>query len=550
MGGTTGGGASRGGAVTQAVIDSGVSQGDDGGLDNGELNVELLQRSAEKLCRNADRTHGGFGAAPKFLHSMDLRFLLRSYRRFGMRDALEVVTLTLDKMAAGGIYDQLGGGFHRYSTDARWLAPHFEKMLYDNALLVPVYLEAWQVTQNEDYLRVVRETLDYVEREMTSPEGGFYSTQDADSEGVEGKFFTWSLAEIEEVLGTEEGHVFARCYDVSAHGNWEETNILNRPKTLAEQAKILGCEVADLERRLKSSRGKLMERREGRIHPGRDEKILTAWNGMMIAALSRAAGDGGVAVCGDGRSGGGVCAAEDEPAGGGLWHVHNKGESRVNGFLDDYACLIDGLIELHQTTRETRWLEEAVRLTEVMLQRFEDPQGGGLFYTSGDHEELIARQKELQDNATPSGNSMAAWVLLRLGRLCGRGEWEERGEKILRVIGPIARQYPSAAGQMLMALDFAVGPAYEIVVAESGEEIQDGSVWHFLQWEYLPNVLWLRREAGTGDEQISGPAAGVLRGKTARNGVATVYVCEKGMCGMPLTDLDSLRKRLQGGEVE
>ncbi|MGH7128801.1 MAG: thioredoxin domain-containing protein, partial [Planctomycetaceae bacterium] len=388
--------------------------------ERSELAESLLRGAERHLLRSADRRHGGFGGAPKFPHPMDLRVLLRCHARFGSQDALDVVNLTLDHMARGGIYDHLGGGFHRYSTDARWLVPHFEKMLYDNALLVPAYLEAHQATGNDDYARLVRETLDYVLREMMHLDGGFYSTQDADSEGVEGKFFVWSEDEIAEHLGPDDARVFNYCYDVTPRGNWEDTNVLNRIKTHAQAAKMLGLSEADLTATLDRCKRVLFEVRSQRVPPGRDEKILASWNGLMIAAMAQAGRILGEETYTDAATAAVEFLREAMIEDGRLLHAWKDERARFNAYLDDYACLIDGLAELYQTSFDAEHLESALALSERMIEQFGDSGGGGgFFFTSSDHESLIARNKDTQDAATPSGNAMAATALLKLARLTG-----------------------------------------------------------------------------------------------------------------------------------
>ncbi len=401
--------------------------------------------------RAADRAQGGFGGAPKFPHPMDLRLLLRTAKRFGTAEALEVAQLTLDKMAAGGIYDHLGGGFHRYSTDARWLAPHFEKMLYDNALLATAYVEAFQVTHEPRYAEVVRETLDYVLREMTDAAGGFYSTQDADSEGEEGKFFVWSEDEIVAVLGPDKARTFSYCYDVTPQGNWEGHNILNRVKTHAQAAKMLGLSESDLAATLAECRPQLFAVREKRVHPGRDDKILAGWNGLMISAMAQAG-----SVLGEARFTSAAVRAADfvlsrmRGPDGQLLHTFKDGTARLNAYLDDYAPLIESLLDVYQATFEAKYVDAAINLAEDMIARFGDADGGGFFYTPHDHEPLISRNKDLHDNATPSGNATAAGALLRLGQLCGRSDLEDLAQCTLNLLSGEMARVSMAAGQSLL----------------------------------------------------------------------------------------------------
>ncbi len=373
---------------------------------DGGLSLDQLWHAGGALERAYDHQHGGFGGAPKFPHPMDLRVLLRIWRRTGRDGLLTMVTRTLDKMAAGGIYDQLGGGFHRYSVDERWLVPHFEKMLYDNALLTTCYLEALQATGNTDYAELIRETLDYVLREMTGPEGGFYSTQDADSEGEEGKFYVWSAEEVRSVLG-ERFERFAYVYDVTPEGNFEGHNILNRPKTWEQCAKILGRDERALRAEMTECRAQLLAIREPRIRPGLDDKTLTSWNGMMIEAMAMAG-----AVLDEPRYSIAAARAAEflltkvRTADGHLAHCWRLGQARGDAFLDDYACLAGGLIALYEATFDERWIDEAARLMDYVLEHFHDP-AGGFYYTSDRHETLIARQKDVLDSSVPSGNATA-----------------------------------------------------------------------------------------------------------------------------------------------
>ncbi len=514
-------------------------------LPRSGLSLATLRGAMGQFLQRVDWQQGGFGGAPKFPHPMDLRVLLRCWRRFGDQEALDAVRLTLDKMASGGLYDQLGGGFHRYSTDAQWLAPHFEKMLYDNALLVPVYLEAFQATGNANDARVVRETLDYVLREMTQPQGGFYSTQDADSEGEEGKFFVWTEDEVLALLGPEDGRLFCDAYDVTPLGNWEGHNILNRPNV--GQVFNLPVQAGQVENlphdRLARCRAKLFDARSQRIAPGRDDKVLVSWNGLMIAAMSQAA-----AILGEPRYAEAASAAADfilanmRDADGRLLHSFKDGQARFNAYLDDYACLIDGLVDLYQATFEPRWLGIALDLAEQMLSRFEDPRGG-FFYTSIDHEQLVARVKDTQDNATPSGNGMAAYALVRLGTLTGRPQLLGRGYATLEAMSGQLDKFAMASGQSLLALDFVVGSTHEIVVVESVEATAEAALRELHQ-RFWPNKVVARRPGQMADNDLPASLRELLSGKQSSAGELTTFVCERGSCQSPLVGLDAWREFL------
>jgi uncharacterized protein YyaL (SSP411 family) len=499
------------------------------------LDVSLLEVAEDTRLRIADRVHGGFGQAPKFPHPMDLRLLLRTWKRFGRADARDVALLTLDKMAAGGIYDHLGGGFHRYSTDARWLVPHFEKMLYDNALLGSAYLDAFQATGEPRYATVVRETMDYVLREMTHPDGGFYSTQDADSEGEEGKFFVWTAAEVESVLGPEESRVFCYCYDVTPEGNWEGQNILNRVKTKAQAARVLGLSETDLEQLLTSSRQKLFARRERRVHPGRDEKILSGWNGLMIAAMARAG-----RVLDEPRFTAAAARSADfllkqlRTSEGRLLHVFKDGNARLAAYLDDYACAIDALVEVYQATFDPCYVAAAAELAHDLIARFSDEATGGFFYTAHDHEALIARSKDLHDSATPSGNGMAAYALLRLARLCGREDFETAGRHTLEMLSGEMARTTMGEGQALLALDDLLGPAYELVLSDGQSAADSDQVLRSINARFLPNAVVARRFSETDDSSIPPLLRTTLVDKKAIKGQPTLYVCERGTCRPPV----------------
>lgn len=510
--------------------------------DESELNESLLQSAVRALIGASDRDEGGFGAAPKFPHAMDLRVLLRAWKRFGDDEVLGIVTLTLDKMAGGGIYDQLGGGFHRYSTDHRWLAPHFEKMLYDNALLASCYLEGYQATGHADYARVVRETLDYVLREMTQPAGGFYSTQDADSEGVEGKFFVWSASEILDLLGAEDAGVFNESYDVSPNGNWEGTNILNRPVPLEQVAARHGKTADELAEVLAGCRQTLFEARAKRIAPARDDKVLVSWNGLMIAALSQAG-----AVLNESRYLEAAVAAADfvleqmTDESGRLLHSYQDGRARFNAYLDDYACFMDGLVELYQATFQPRFLDAALSLSDTMIQQFHGLGQGGFFYTSHDHEQLIARQKDAQDGATPSGNSMAATALLKLSRLCGRSDLEEIATRTLELFSGMITRHSMSAGQSLIALDFLLGPTREIVVVDGAEPDGGDALLQTLHESFLPSKVVARQGVSADGGPESAALVELLTGKQRTDGAATVYVCERGTCREPVVGVAEFR---------
>jgi hypothetical protein len=503
-------------------------------IDNSDAGPDesLLARAESSLHRIFDHANGSFGGAPKFPHPMNLRLLLRLWQRTDRAALKDMVTLTLDKMAAGGIYDQLGGGFHRYSVDARWLVPHFEKMLYDNALLASCYVEAFLATSNSDYARVARETLDYVLREMQHPDGGFYSTQDADSEGVEGKFFVWTPDEIRELLGDEAAKSFCRVYDVSESGNFEGENILNLPKPISVCARLLDRDEDELCAELAASRTKLFDIRERRIHPGLDDKVLVAWNGLMIDAMAQAAG-----VLNERRYLRAANAAADfilnkmRRDDGRLLHTWRLGQAKLDAYLDDYASMVNALVSLYEADFNEHRIDQAVELADILLAFFHDTESGGFFFTASDHEKLIARQKDLTDNAVPSGSALAATALLRLGKLTGRRDFLDAAVGTLKAAEAHMAQHPMAMGQMLLALDFHIGPTYEVVVAGGSVDDEVDDILHNIRSRYLPRrVLACRAdEAATRSKSL----CSVFEGKQSRDGQPALFICQNFACGAP-----------------
>jgi uncharacterized protein YyaL (SSP411 family) len=499
----------------------------------GELSADLLATAADALERAADRTHGGFGRAPKFPHSMDLQVLLRVWRREKRDELLDLVKLTLDKMARGGIYDHLGGGFARYSVDARWLVPHFEKMLYDNALLTLAYLDGYAATGDEYYAQVARETLDYVLRDMTDEQGGFYSTEDADSEGEEGKFYVWTPEEIEAVLGPEAAATFNRVYDVTPSGNFEGRNILNLPRPIAQEAKLLGRDEADLAAELADSRRKLFEAREQRVHPGKDDKVLVAWNGLMIDALARAAGAlDEPRYLAAARAAADFLLAQVRREDGRLLHTWRHGKAKLDAYLDDYAAMVNSLVSVYEASFDERYIDRAVELADQMLAHFRDPQGG-FFFTASDHEQLIARAKDFQDGSVPGGNALAATGLLRLGKLTGRGDYLDAAVETLRAAAPLIEQAPTAAGQTLLALDMHLGPAPEIVLLGDPARDDTAAALAALRRRFLPSKVVALRAPG--EAPRSAALDPLFAGKAPEGAEPTVFVCENFACQTPVS---------------
>ncbi|MDQ1591684.1 MAG: uncharacterized protein QOG71_2311 [Pyrinomonadaceae bacterium] len=506
------------------------------------LDTQLLDAAYSALARNYDKRHGGFGGAPKFPASMNLEFLLRMHERAGDAEALDMVTHTCRKMAEGGLYDQLGGGFHRYSTDAQWLVPHFEKMLYDNALLSRLYLHAYQVTGEEFFRRIAEETLDYVVREMTdNSSGAFYSTQDADSEGVEGKFFVWTLEEIKELLGEADAPLVAAYYGATAGGNFEEKNILNVPRPAETVAAELNVPVERLREVVERSKPILYAAREKRIKPGRDEKAIAAWNGMMLTSFAEASS---ILERADYRR---IAERNAEflldtlRRDGALQHVYKDGQAKHHGYLDDYACVASGLLSLYEATGAIRWLRECLSLTEQMCAEFWDDAEGGFFYTSTKGERLIVRNKDFMDNATPAGNSVAAELLLRLALLTENQEYGRKAVTVFRLLRDQMARYPSAFGYLLGALDFYLSTPKEIVIVSRAGADDSLALLREVWKRYLPNKV-VAQTAEQDEEAAS--VVPLLRERPAPGGRATAYVCENYSCLQPVNTPAELAAQL------
>jgi uncharacterized protein YyaL (SSP411 family) len=491
------------------------------------IETELLDSAYTGMVRSYDSINGGFGGAPKFPPAMALEFLLRTYKRMGNREALEMVSHTAEKMAHGGMYDQLGGGFHRYSTDAKWLVPHFEKMLYDNALLSRFYLHYFQVSQEALARETAEGIFDYVLREMTDPAGGFYSTQDADSEGHEGKFFVWDLDEIKSVLGEADAALFNSYYNVTEGGNFEGKNILNVNPSLQKPKPENGQ--------------KLFEQREKRIKPDRDEKIITAWNGLMLASFAEAGVILGRADYTDAARKNADFVLSQLRRDGFLLRTWKDGVAKYNAYLEDYAFFVEGLVTLYETTGEFRWLKEAIALTDHMIDEFWDEDGGGFFFTGKSHEELIVRSKDYFDNATPSGNSVAAAVLLRLAILTDNQRYRDLAQAVFSEIAESARRYPSGFGYALSAVDFLLASPKEIaIVGKDAGDIQPllQEVWR----NYLPNKVVA---PGLVDDSEASGSIPLLQNRPLLDGRATAYVCQHYTCQQPVTTTADLLSQLE-----
>ncbi|HEX8493223.1 MAG TPA: thioredoxin domain-containing protein [Pyrinomonadaceae bacterium] len=513
---------------------------------NDALSIELLDRAYRGITRNYDANYGGFGSAPKFPAPMNLEFLLRIFHRTGQRDALGMVEHTCRRMAEGGMYDQLGGGFHRYSTDARWLVPHFEKMLYDNALLSRLYLHVYQVTNDDFYRRIAEETLDYVVREMTDERGGFYSTQDADSEGHEGKFFVWTVDEIKEFLGEDDGMLFGAYYDVTEGGNFEGQNILNVIHPIEKVAREANITVERLHEALERGRRKLFDVRERRIKPHRDEKVLTAWSGLMLAGFAEAAAILERADYLEIAKNNAHFILDNLRRDGLLLRTYKDGQAKLNAYLEDYAFFIDGLLALYEATGELHWLEEAQSLADVMNEEFWDEEEGGYFYTGQSHEELIVRSKDFLDNATPSGNSVAAEVLLRLAVLTGNEDYNRKAVTIFRLLAGQMTRYPSAFGRLFAALDFYLSSPKEIVIIGPRSDARTQALVREVWKRYLPNKVVVQAEE---DASAAAEIVPLLRDRSLIGGVPTAYVCEHYTCQRPVATPAELATQLTAQHV-
>ena len=509
------------------------------------LTPAVLENAYNTLSQSFDRTYGGFGTAPKFPQPCNLDFLLRFHARTGRQEPLAFVEKTLQKMAIGGMYDQLGGGFHRYSTDQTWLVPHFEKMLYDNAQLARTYAHAWQATGKAFYKGVAEETLEYVLREMTSAAGGFYSAQDADSEGEEGKFFVWTPDEVKAVLGERDAEVFGAFYDVTPSGNWEGNSILHVVMDARDVAQQFGLSVGQAAEILDGGRAKLLEARSQRVKPGLDDKILTAWNGLMLAAFAEV----GAILARQDFIDAAVknadfvlthLAQKQENGDLRLLRTYRNGQAKFNAYLEDYAFYADGLLHLYQATFDARWLRTAHELMDTMLRLFHDDQHGGFFGTSRDHETLIQRPKDVDDNATPSGNSVAVEALLKLAVLTGEEKYRQEAARVLRKLGPVVEKHPYGFARLLGALDFYLSSPKEIALVGDLNSAVGQALLKTVYAAYLPNKIVV---AGSGREEDADVP--LLQNRPLVSGQPTAYVCENFTCKAPVTTPEELKRQLR-----
>ena len=503
------------------------------------LTVEVLQSAKRAVAGQFDGRHGGIGLQPKFPQPMTYEFLLRHHARTQDPESLEMVELTLTRMAEGGIFDQIGGGFHRYSTDTYWLVPHFEKMLYDNALLARLYLHAYQVTGDPLYRRIVEETLDYIAREMTDANGGFYSAQDADSEGVEGKFFVWRPEEIIDLLGKTEGDLFNSYYGVTRKGNFEGQSILHVAKG---GAAARGMSDEEFEKTLRRWKMILLAARNERVAPGLDDKVLTSWNGLAMRAFAEAGGALGRSDYVEKANINAKFLIDSLVRDGRLLRTYRNGEAKLNGYLEDYAFLIDGLLALHEATLDGRWLDESISLGEAMVDLFWEESEGRFYDTGRDHEELVLRPRDYTDNATPCGSSMAADVLLRLAVVAGDSEHQRRAVTSLRSVRELMSRFPTGAGHWLGALDFYLSTPKEIAIVGGAGDAETNALLSEVSRRYLPNrVLVGSVGDGTAETRSGVP---LLEDRDRVDGKATAYVCENYACNFPVTEPAALAAQL------
>jgi len=503
--------------------------------------TELLDRAAGALLSQLDRRFGGFGGAPKFPQAMNLEVLLRHCHRTGERSALDGVELTCRQMANGGIYDQLGGGFSRYSVDGHWLVPHFEKMLYDNALLSRLYLETYQATGDAFYRRIAEETLDYVLRDMTSEEGGFYSAEDADSEGEEGKFYVWTPEELEAALDPDEANLAARYWDVTERGNFEGSNILHVARPPEAVADEFGLSPEELWASIARIRAKLFAMREERVRPGRDEKVLAAWNGLMLRSFALAAR---VTGCEDYREAAvknATFIVEKLKEDGRIHRSYKDGRTRFNGYLEDYAMAADGLVALYEATFDTRWLVEADALLDAVSELFWDEEKRAFYDTPADHEELVTRPRDVYDNAAPSGTSVAAEVLLKLALFLDRADYRQRADDVLEELAGGMEKVPGGFGRLLCALDFSASEPREVAVVGDQRAPDTRALLEVVYSGYLPNKIVAGRSP---DDDEAGGLIPLLAQRSAREGKATAYVCVQYACQTPTTDPEELSRQL------
>lgn len=518
--------------------------------DSGKLDEDVLKKAYNYLKANYDKKHGGFSGAPKFPSPHNLLFLLRYQLRFNETDALDMILNTLKKMRMGGIFDHVGFGFHRYSTDPMWLVPHFEKMLYDQALLAFAYTEAYQASKDNFFAKTACEILDYVLRDMTSPEGAFYSAEDADSEGVEGKFYLWKQNEIESLLNLEDKILAIKIFNINSEGNFhvefgqeKGSNILYIKNDINKIAEETGLPVKELAERIEVIRKKLFLERAKRIHPHKDDKILTDWNGLMIAALATA----GRALDSPEYTNAAIKAAgfirqNLLQSGNRLLHRYREGEAAITGNLDDYAFFTWGLIELYHTTQNAEYLKQAIEVKESMMLHFTDENNESFYFTPNDGEDQIVRTKIFFDSAVPSGNSIAFYNLIRLSRITGDSRWEDRANKLSLYASSGINQSPAGHTMFLAGLDMAMNESLDIVIAGDSNDNAVKEMLSVINGQYLPDITVIVHPAE--DKSLIAELAQHIKSQTKINGKATAYVCRNFSCSQPTNDIQKMLKLL------
>ncbi|KYK22076.1 thioredoxin [Thermoplasmatales archaeon SG8-52-2] len=517
-----------------------------------ELTEKTIETTFEQLFNSFDELNGGFGNQPKFPTPHNLLFLLRYWKRTGNKYSLKMVEKTLEQMRQGGIYDHIGFGFHRYSTDRKWILPHFEKMLYDQALMIIAYTEAYQATKKQIFKKTAQEIIEYVLRDMTDKEGGFYSAEDADSEGKEGKFYTWYYEELKNILSSEEFKIVEKLFSIKSNGNFSDVdgsldkkNIMYQSMSIDEYSKFFSLEREKLTNELEKIRVKLFDKRKERIHPEKDEKILTDWNGLMIAALSKASYVfNEISYNEYAEKAVNFISKNMIKKNGELLHRYKDGESRIQGYADDYAFLIFGLIELYQATFNSKYLKKSLELNKFLLNHFWDKSDSGLFFTSDNGEKLITQTKEIYDGAIPSANSLTVYNLIRLARITGNTDFEEKAKQIGIIFYDQINSYPTGHTQLMIGLDFAIGPSFEIVIIGDKNKADVKKIINELNKIYLPNIVVILKEPNSKDSEIDNISPFIKNYSQIEN-KATIYVCRNQHCKLPTTCIEKMKKHFE-----
>jgi len=517
-----------------------------------ELTKKAIETTYEQLFTSFDELHGGFGNKPKFPTPQNLLFLLRHWKRTSNSYSLKMVVSTLEQMRQGGIYDHIGFGFHRYSTDRRWILPHFEKMLYDQALLIIAYTEAYQATKKQIFKKTAQEIIEYILRDMTNKEGGFYSAEDADSEGIEGKFYTWDYEELKNILTSEEFRIVEKFYSIKKNGNFsaedgsvDNKNIFYQSMSIDEYSEFYNLDQEKLINKLDKIRVKLFNIRKKRVHPEKDDKILTDWNGLMIAALSKAAYVFNEKLY--------IEKAEKAfrfikkymmTDKGEILHRYRKGQANIQGFVDDYTFLIFGLIELYQANYNPKYLKISLEINKYLLNHFWDKSNGGLFFTSDKAEKLIARTKEIYDGAVPSANSVTICNLIKLARITGNTDYEEKAKQIGIAFHDEIISYPIGYTQTMIGLDFTIGSSFEIVIVGDKNKLDTKKIINELNSIYIPNKVVILKEPNNEDLELE-KISPFIKDYYQLEDKATIYICRNQKCNLPTTSIDKMKEQLE-----